>query len=181
MTQTPKPTAAYIGTRWEALEALGVQCDVTKILCLHDSRVHRLATKAELPLLVFQRGDREKAMSQLRSLDVDLVLSAGFPWIINPSVLNTMPSIKLNSHPSLLPRFPGKDAIRDALKAGATHLGVTVHEITSEVDGGPIIDQESLDIANIGLANMYRNIFDVIEPLVVGRALQKVLHKHGCR
>ena len=181
MTQTPRPTAAYIGTRWEALEALGVQCDVTKILCLHDSRVHRLATKAELPLSVFQRGDRQKAMSQLRSLDVDLVLSAGFPWIINPYVLNTMPAIKLNSHPSLLPRFPGKDAIRDALKAGATHLGVTVHEITSEVDGGPIIDQESLDIANMSLANIYENMFGVIEPRVIGRAIQKVLHKRGSR
>lgn len=178
MNERPGLTAAFIGTRWEALEALRAQCEVAHVLCINGSRVHRMSTKVGLPITVVHRGDRDKTMSQLGSLEVELVLSAGLPWVISADILDSMPHIKLNSHPSLLPSFPGKNAIRDALAAGTTKLGVTVHEMIPEVDAGPIVDQESFDASNLELHEVYERIFGEIEPLVVGRAIGRVLNMH---
>ena len=69
----------------------------------------------------------------------DLVVLAGFMRILAPSVVNRFRMI--NTHPSLLPEFPGAHAVADALRAGATTTGVTVHWVDEGVDTGPVIAQ----------------------------------------
>jgi formyltetrahydrofolate-dependent phosphoribosylglycinamide formyltransferase len=69
----------------------------------------------------------------------DLVVLAGFMRILGPKVVGRFRIV--NTHPALLPAFPGAHAVRDALAAGATTSGVTVHWVDEGVDTGPVIAQ----------------------------------------
>jgi phosphoribosylglycinamide formyltransferase-1 len=66
------------------------------------------------------------------------VLPANFVRALSPNLINT--------HPSLLPLFPGAHAVRDALAAGATETGVTIHIVDEGVDTGPMLAQERLAV-----------------------------------
>lgn len=76
----------------------------------------------------------------------DLVVLAGFMRILPASVVRALPGKIINIHPSLLPAFPGAHAIRDALAAGATVTGATIHVVDEGVDTGPIIRQTEVAI-----------------------------------
>jgi phosphoribosylglycinamide formyltransferase 1 len=76
--------------------------------------------------------------------DPDLVVLAGFMRILGPKVVGRFRIV--NTHPALLPAFPGAHAIRDALAAGATTTGVTVHWVDEGIDTGPVIAQVAVDV-----------------------------------
>jgi phosphoribosylglycinamide formyltransferase-1 len=76
----------------------------------------------------------------------DLVVLAGFMRVLKPGFLGAFAGRIINLHPSLLPRFPGLDGIGQALRAGVAATGCTVHGVTAEVDGGPIIEQAEVRI-----------------------------------
>lgn len=76
----------------------------------------------------------------------DLVVLAGFMRVLKPGFLEAFAGRIINLHPSLLPSFPGLDAIGQAWKRGVKITGCTVHYVTAEVDGGPIIDQAAVRI-----------------------------------
>jgi phosphoribosylglycinamide formyltransferase-1 len=76
----------------------------------------------------------------------DAVVLAGYMRIVGPAVLATFGGRILNTHPSLLPAFPGAHALRDALAAGAECTGVTVHWVDEGVDTGPVIAQAAVPI-----------------------------------
>jgi phosphoribosylglycinamide formyltransferase-1 len=71
----------------------------------------------------------------------DLVVLAGFMRVLKPGFLNAFAGKIINLHPSLLPSFPGLDGIGQAFRRGVKYTGCTVHGVTAEVDGGPILDQ----------------------------------------
>lgn len=76
----------------------------------------------------------------------DLVVLAGFMRVLKPGFLGAFAGRIINLHPSLLPRFPGLDAIGQALRAGVKETGCTVHHVTAEVDGGPILGQARVSV-----------------------------------
>ena len=78
--------------------------------------------------------------------DPDLVVSAGFMRILAPEFIAQFTGRIINTHPALLPDFPGAHAVRDALVAGVTETGCTVHYIDAGVDTGPIIAQRRVAI-----------------------------------
>lgn len=73
---------------------------------------------------------------------VDLVAMAGFGTVMTEEVHRAYPDRILNTHPALLPAFPGWHGVRDALAAGVAETGCTVHLATLEMDAGPILAQE---------------------------------------
>jgi phosphoribosylglycinamide formyltransferase-1 len=77
---------------------------------------------------------------------VTLVCLAGFMRLVGAPLLDAFPQRILNIHPSLLPAFPGLDAQRQALDYGVQVTGATVHLVTSELDGGPIVLQASVPV-----------------------------------
>jgi phosphoribosylglycinamide formyltransferase 1 len=77
---------------------------------------------------------------------VDLVCLAGFMRLVGARLLGAFPNRILNIHPSLLPSFPGLDAQRQALEHGVLITGATVHLVTSELDGGPIVAQAAVPV-----------------------------------
>jgi phosphoribosylglycinamide formyltransferase-1 len=93
------------------------------------------------------RDDYDRAIvRELRSRDVGLVCLAGFMRLVGSPLLDAFPNAVVNIHPSLLPACPGVDAQRQALEYGAKVSGVTVHLVTPELDGGPIILQRAVPV-----------------------------------
>ena len=82
----------------------------------------------------------------LRARGVQLVCLAGFMRLVGRPLLDAFPERILNIHPSLLPSFPGLDAQRQALAHGVRVTGVTVHVVTAELDGGPIVRQAAVPV-----------------------------------
>ena len=93
------------------------------------------------------RDDYDRALvRELRSRDVGLVCLAGFMRLVGAPLLDAFPNAVVNIHPSLLPAFPGVDAQRQAFEYGVKVSGVTVHLVTPELDGGPIILQRTVPL-----------------------------------
>ncbi|NEK58069.1 phosphoribosylglycinamide formyltransferase [Geodermatophilus sabuli] len=76
----------------------------------------------------------------------DLVVSAGFMKVLGPAVLAAFPGRIVNTHPALLPAFPGAHAVRDALAAGVPVTGSTVHVVDAGVDTGPVLAQQEVPV-----------------------------------
>jgi phosphoribosylglycinamide formyltransferase 1 len=77
---------------------------------------------------------------------VELVVLTGFIRVLTQHFLDRFPWRTINTHPSLLPAYPGKDAPAQALAAGASISGVTVHYVDATVDGGPVIAQATVPV-----------------------------------
>ncbi len=82
----------------------------------------------------------------LVAADVDVVVMAGFGTVLAQPVHDAFPGRILNTHPALLPAFPGWHAVRDALAAGVPETGTTVHVALLEMDTGPILAQATVAI-----------------------------------
>jgi phosphoribosylglycinamide formyltransferase 1 len=82
----------------------------------------------------------------LRNAGVELVALAGFMRVLKAPMLNAFPRRIVNIHPSLLPKFPGLEAWRQALEAGETLTGCTVHYVDEEIDHGDVIAQREVPI-----------------------------------
>jgi phosphoribosylglycinamide formyltransferase 1 len=117
----------------------------------HGAKALERGEHAGVPTAVFpledfaSREDRDLAMADwLEQEGVEIVVCAGYMQLLTPAFLRRFPAI--NVHPSLLPAFPGLDAVGQALAAGATKTGVTVHFVDEGTDSGPVILQEAVSI-----------------------------------
>jgi phosphoribosylglycinamide formyltransferase-1 len=88
----------------------------------------------------------DELLEQIQVWSPDLVVCAGFMRILPPRVVAALSPQLINTHPALLPAFPGAHAVRDALAAGVAQTGVTVHIVDEGVDTGPVIVQEAVAI-----------------------------------
>lgn len=94
------------------------------------------------------RPDWDAAMVEaVAEHEPDVVVSAGFMKILGARFLSAFPKT-INTHPSLLPAFPGAHAVRDALEAGVKVTGATVHYVDAGVDTGPVIDQVEVPVVD---------------------------------
>ena len=92
------------------------------------------------------RECEEDLVERLRSAGVDLVVLAGYMRMLKAPMLEAFPRRIINIHPSLLPKFPGLEAWRQALEAGETVTGCTVHFVDEGMDSGEIIAQAEVPI-----------------------------------
>ena len=116
------------------------------------------AKKAGIPGYVINRKDfaSNQAMTvaltqQLKELDIGLVVLAGFMYILTPELIDAYPNAILNVHPALIPSFCGEGFYglhvhEAALAYGVKVTGATVHFVSEEPDGGPIVLQQAVDI-----------------------------------
>lgn len=115
-----------------------------------------LADSAGVKSLIHERDDYTAAFDratytdQLDKLiaehDIDVVAMAGFGTVLGESIFESMKGRVINTHPALLPSFPGWHAVADALAAGVKVTGCTIHVATPKVDDGPILAQESVEV-----------------------------------
>ncbi len=142
------------------------------------------AATADVPHEVFELGvypDREArdlAMADwLEERGVELVVCAGYMHLLTAAFLERFRSV--NVHPSLLPAFPGAHAVEDALAAGATETGVTVHLVDEGVDTGPVLAQERVLVEPGDTPDSLHRRLQAVEhrllPAIVGRYLAGAL------
>jgi phosphoribosylglycinamide formyltransferase-1 len=107
----------------------------------------------------------------------DLVVSAGFMKIVGREFLARFGGRMINSHPALLPSFPGAHAVADALAAGVSVTGATVHLVDAGTDTGPAIAQRQVEVASSDdIASLHERIKAVERELlveVVGRLVRE--------
>ena len=117
----------------------------------------------------------KEVVAALERHGVDLVAIAGFGSILSEPFVDAFNARAVNTHPALLPAFKGWHAVRDALAAGVKVSGSTVHLVTEDVDSGPILAQESVQVFDDDteeslherIKQVERRLFpDVIERLV---------------
>lgn len=112
------------------------------------------ADNFEIPTHTFTRQDfyeTTEVPDLLKNMEVDLVVLAGFLWLIPQSLLDAYPNSIINIHPSLLPKFGGKGMYGDhvhraVLAAGETESGITIHFVNPHFDEGEIIHQAKYKI-----------------------------------
>jgi phosphoribosylglycinamide formyltransferase 1 len=93
------------------------------------------------------RNERDLVMATwLEEHGVELVVLAGYMHLLTKPFLDRFPRRVVNVHPSLLPAFPGANAIDDALAAGVATTGVTVHYVDGGIDTGEVIGQEPVPV-----------------------------------
>lgn len=131
---------------------------VSLVLCdRYEVKAIERAKNADIECVVIDRklykGKRkeftEEILKVLKEKKIELIILAGFMTILDESLVKNYPDRILNIHPSLLPAFTGtygKGTMTATLQAGVKVTGVTVHIVTEEVDAGPILAQESVEV-----------------------------------
>lgn len=121
----------------------------------------------------------------IRDTGADWVVLAGFMRVIKADFLDAFPQRVINLHPSLLPAFKGLDGIRQAWEYGVRVTGCSVHLVTSDLDGGPILDQQAVrietdDTLDSLRAKIHRTEHELLPSVIARLSLepQKLLN-HG--
>src|SRR5207244_3565069 len=117
-------------------------------------------------------------VQMLRDANVELVLLAGFMRVLKSSMLATFPRRIINIHPSLLPKFPGLEAWKQALAAGETVTGCTVHFVDEKIDHGDIIAQREVPILSTDTAESLHARIQISEhelyPAVIAKLCREI-------
>jgi phosphoribosylglycinamide formyltransferase 1 len=145
------------------------------------------AERAGIPTFVCRVGDHpdrrawDRAMEgllveHLPDVDPRWVVSAGFMKVLGPAVLGC--STVLNTHPALLPAFPGAHAVRDALTHGVAVTGCTVHLVDDGVDTGPIVAQRAVPVRAGDTEESLHERIKVVERDLLVRTVGRIV-THG--
>jgi phosphoribosylglycinamide formyltransferase-1 len=145
------------GTNMEALadacERGDVLAEISAVIADRDCLGLQAAEKRDIPTVLVNFDDydsRDEWNGALRDAiekhEPNLVVSAGFMRLLAPAFVDAFEGRLINLHPSLLPSFPGANAVREALDYGVLVTGSTIHFVDYEVDHGPIIVQEAVRI-----------------------------------
>lgn len=147
--------ASGIGTNFEAIASAcsegKIPAEVVLLVCDHpDAPVVGKAEKCGIKVFAFSPKDypskaafEEKIVAELDALGVELVCLAGYMRIVGPTLLESYEGKIINIHPSLLPAFKGANAVERAVEYGVKVYGISVHYVSSDLDGGKIIAQRS--------------------------------------
>jgi len=118
------------------------------------------------------REDRDRALAEVvEDADPRLVVLAGWMSILTPHFLDRFPDRVINLHPSMLPAFPGMHAIDEAHAWGVRYTGVTVHFADPQVDGGPAILQEPVEVRQDDTVETLRERIREVEHRLLPRAV----------
>ncbi|OLS40872.1 phosphoribosylglycinamide formyltransferase [Bacillus sp. MRMR6] len=117
----------------------------------------------------------KEILLQLRMSGVEFIVLAGYMRLIGPTLLREYQGRIVNIHPSLLPNFPGKDAIGQAIEASAKWSGVTVHYVDEGMDTGPIIAQERVRLDEKETRETLQQKIQAIEHKLYPSVLQMLL------
>jgi phosphoribosylglycinamide formyltransferase-1 len=118
-----------------------------------DCAALQIAAAASVPTYIVRLGDHperaawDAAMTEATAAhEPDLVVSAGFMKILGPQFLSRFPGRVVNTHPALLPAFPGAHAVAEALAYGVKVTGCSVHLVDAGTDTGPILAQQAVPV-----------------------------------
>lgn len=148
-----------------------------------DAFVNERAKEAGISIAAFRPRDfqtkqayEQAVLDALQEAQVEWLILAGYMRLIGPVLLEAYPENIINIHPSLLPSFPGKDAIGQAVAAGVKVTGVTVHLVDEGMDTGPILAQRAVNVVDGDVEQTALAIHSVEHELYTA-TLQNVFNK----
>ncbi len=146
--------ASGSGTLLDAMASGGLPIEL--VMVDRHCPVEDVAARHAIPCVVVERTDfgdgfdrdafTDRVVATLADHGIDLVAMAGWGTILGRAAFEALPGRIVNTHPALLPAFPGWHAVRDALAYGVKVTGCTVHVATETVDDGPILAQEPVPV-----------------------------------
>lgn len=123
-------------------------CDQPKAYVIQRGEQWQVPTFVCAPKQFASKEEFEQSILQrLEEMEIDFIVLAGYMRLIGPTLLRAFKNRIINIHPSLLPSFPGKDAIGQAFAGRVRVTGVTVHFVDEGMDTGPIIAQQAVELA----------------------------------
>jgi phosphoribosylglycinamide formyltransferase-1 len=150
-----------------------------------------VADRHGIPVVVVQRDsygadfDRlaytEALLDQLEAHDVELVVMAGFGTILAKPIFDRYGERILNTHPALLPAFPGWHAVEEALDFGVKVTGCTVHVATVDVDAGPILAQEAVAVLPDDTVESLHERIKVVERRLYVDTVREIVRRGSVR
>lgn len=150
-----------------------------------EAYVLQRADNFEIPTHIFDRKEfreTDRIVDLLRNLDVDLIVLAGFLWLIPANLIAEYPGRIINIHPSLLPKFGGKGMYGDhvhqaVLEAGETEGGITIHYVNENYDEGEYIHQSKYKIEKGDNLEMIKFKGQQLEHQHYPRVVESILKK----
>ncbi|AYK06499.1 phosphoribosylglycinamide formyltransferase [Brevibacillus laterosporus] len=137
------------------------------------------AERLGIPVFLFSAKDyvskeacEQEILVQLKQEEIDFIVLAGYMRLIGNVLLTSYQGRMINLHPSLLPAFPGKDAIKKAWEYGVKVMGATVHFVDEGMDTGPIIDQEVIFVHKEDTEESLQKKIHEVEHRLLIRVLQ---------
>ena len=180
--------ASGSGSNFQAIQEaiLRGELDATIEVVITDKPGSYVVTRAEsfnIPVLELapktfaSKAHYEQAIvDELKKRDIEWVVLAGYMRLVGDVLLGAYENRIVNIHPSLLPSFPGKDAIGQAFAHGVKVTGVTVHFVDAGMDTGPIIAQAAVDVVEGDLAATEARIHEV-EHVLYTNTLKQLFEK----
>ena len=150
------------------------------VVMIHNKEKCGAAKRAEkfgVPHSYIGHEHEENIIRLLEAWHVDLVILAGWMRIVTKELIQAFPDRIINVHPSLLPKYKGLHAVEQAMEAGEEYTGATVHYVTEELDGGPIIIQSKVPILKTDDVKSLTKAIQRREYAILPEAIQYVKHK----
>ena len=141
----------------------------------------KIAKNAHIPSYSWKNISEfeEKVLKLIIEYDIKLLVLAGYMRLLSKNFVNSLPSkFIVNVHPSLLPKYKGMDAIKQAIDDCAEYTGVTIHYVDEGMDSGSIIKQNSIKINEIDTVETLRDRLQAIEHHLYSDTIKSILIKN---
>ncbi|WP_349730510.1 phosphoribosylglycinamide formyltransferase [Peribacillus frigoritolerans] len=155
-----------------------VVCDREDAYVLERAKLENIDTFSFLAKNYSNKTEYEmEILEKLRQYEIEFIILAGYMRLIGQTLLQKYSQRIVNIHPSLLPSFPGKDAIGQAFDARVKETGVTVHYVDDGMDTGPVIAQKAVPILEGDTKDILQKRIQEMEHDLYPSVLQELCHK----
>ncbi|MED3758856.1 phosphoribosylglycinamide formyltransferase [Peribacillus frigoritolerans] len=169
----------------EAIKSRKLEAEICLVVCdREDAYVLERAKLENIDSFSFSAKNysnkteyESEILEKLRQYEIEFIILAGYMRLIGPTLLQKYSQRIVNIHPSLLPSFPGKDAIGQAFDAGVKETGVTVHYVDDGMDTGPVIAQKTVPILEGDTRDILQKRIQEMEHDLYPSVLQELCHK----
>lgn len=166
---------AMMATRDRSFDVVMLVCDKPKAHVIGLAASHGVETVVLDPKTFPSKVEYEKEIiAKLKRANVQWIVLAGYMRIVGETLLDAYDNKIVNVHPSLLPSFPGKDAIGQALEAGVKVSGVTIHYVDEGIDTGPIIAQEPVTVFPHDTGESLQKRIQQVEHVLYTRVIEEI-------
>lgn len=150
---------AIASYKFDFLEVVVLICDKSNAYVLDRSKRLNIPAYVFIPCNYENRKAYETdILKLLREYKIDIIVLAGYMKVVGKTLLDAFPNKILNIHPSLLPDFKGLNAINEAYNHNVEKIGITIHYVNEDLDGGKIIAQDSFLVDDMTLEEVEAKI-----------------------
>ncbi|WP_335869411.1 phosphoribosylglycinamide formyltransferase [Bacillus sp. 2205SS5-2] len=177
------------GSNFQALidaeQAGNLHASVELLVCDNPNAfVIRRAQAAGIPIYSFvpksfssKETFEKEILRELEKREIEFIVLAGYMRMVGKTLLQHFEDKIVNIHPSLLPAFPGKDAVGQALKVGVKIIGVTIHFVDEGMDTGKIVAQEGIPVSPMDTRESLEEKIHEVEHWLYPRTLNQLFHQ----